>query len=151
LEFEAKQADLAYTGLRVGKVKWTNSKPRRGNIVFVDMANGEWDEDSCAAALGEWETCFALGRVTHRAADTTSPSEEDKEFTMECYEPWHATPDGTPLMPLWAHKRVEARLNKPALSTKWEDMCCICRGSPSDSSRWRRTTTSMGGYHQLRR
>jgi hypothetical protein len=122
VELASKREAAGFYGLRVGKVKYTNQTPRQGNMVFVDMDGPEWTPELRSCALGDWETQFNVGRITHRAGDKPGAPKIDKEFSMECFEPYCAGIDGAGIMPLWAWNKQQAKAGKPVESTAWADV-----------------------------
>jgi hypothetical protein len=124
VELASKREAGEFYGLRVGKVKYNNNTPRQGNMVFVDMAGpgSQWTEELRSHILGEWETSFTVGRITQRAADKDGEKKTDKEWSMECYEPYWPGPDGAAQMPLWAWNLLQAKSGKPVESTAWGDV-----------------------------
>ena len=122
VELASKREAAGFYGLRVGKVKYTNQTPKQGNMVFLDMAGSEWTPELRSHTLGDWETTFNVGRITHRAGDKAGEPKIDKEFSMECYEPYWAAHDGAALMPLWAWNLLRAKAGEPVVSTAWEDV-----------------------------
>jgi hypothetical protein len=97
---------------------YENQTPKLHNFVLVDMSGNTLTPGQDLAILGNWEREYNVGRITDRDKPNPADAQDDPNFFLKLYEPYHET-NGLPDIPLWAWA---AKNPDQDVSTAWEDV-----------------------------